>query len=163
LFTERFLRLSVALGKNNSGDKSWDYPPPYLRFLLVVLLFITRIHVDLPLFAHTFTKPLSFNCLTLPRFPWRWSLKKEAFAHDKITNHNNLKDNLEALKNIKPVILPATGGLCTNGATEFTLKEGIPGNTATTGPTPWQLPIWAHVSTRANFNTGTNLHTGALL
>lgn len=33
-------------------------------------------------------------------------------------------------------MLPATGGLGTDGATEFTLKEGIPGNTATTGPAP---------------------------
>lgn len=58
--------------------------------------------------------------------------------------------------------LPATGRLGTNGATEFSLKQGIPGNTATTGPASQQLPVWARICARANFNTGTNLYTGAL-
>lgn len=66
-------------------------------------------------------------------------------------------------ENTRCMSSPATGGLCTNRATEFALKEGIPRSTATTRAAPCQLPIWAHVSTRAHFNTGTNLHTGALL
>lgn len=49
---------------------------------------------------------------------------------------NHLKDIKEALENTTCGILPATGGLGTNGATEFALKEGIAGNTPTTGPTP---------------------------
>lgn len=66
------------------------------------------------------------------------------------------------IRDNRGMVLPATGRLGTSWAAEFPLQEGIPRSTATTGPAPWQLPIWAQVCTRTNFNTGPNLHTGAL-
>lgn len=84
------------------------------------------------------------------------------FVHDKTTYHNTQKDKNEALEYTRYVILPATGGLGTNGATELALKEGIPRRMPTTGPAPRQLSVWAHDTTGANFNAWANFHTGAL-
>ena len=41
-----------------------------------------------------------------------------------------------ALQKTRCVSSPAAGRLCTNGATEPSLKEGIPRNTTATGPAP---------------------------
>lgn len=60
------------------------------------------------------------------------------------------------------VVSPAAGGLSADSAAEFTLDGGVPSNAAATGLTPRQLPVCTSISARANFNTGPNLHTGAL-
>lgn len=49
----------------------------HLWFFLIVLLFITRFHVDLPLFADAFPQPLAFHCLTVAHFCWRGSVTME--------------------------------------------------------------------------------------
>lgn len=145
---------------NNTRDKCGN-GSSHLWFFLIFFLFISRIHIDLPLFANTFSQTLTLGCLTLPSFPWGWSVRT---ANDSVLNQqNNSKKKREKLCNGVTVVLPATGRLSTNRAAESALEGSIVGDTTTAGTASRQLHSrGAFGCPRANLDTGTNLDAGAL-
>lgn len=138
-------------------SKCWgSWCSAHLWLLLVVLLFITRIHVDLPLFANTFPQPLALHCLTVSRFCRRWPSKNKTLILNQKLNENHEEH--------KSFFLPAAGRLSTNGATEFALKQSIPGNWSSAGAAAGQLPVRTRVRTRTHFNNSrTKIHFHAVL
>lgn len=170
LLCHKTLSLNNKLGVKTPPDWRWTL---WFIFLPLAPLGFLPLHHQNPYKSFSFCvhvcqashPPLPDS----PLFPLEMICGKEQFVFWCKNNKKGNKLTNKQKKNPEPTdvsFLPATGGLGTNGATELALKEGIQGNTSTTGPASWQLPICtctcACVCAWANFNTGTHLYTGAL-